>query len=897
MSFRDEGYCAANSWQAFISERSCGTRRRKERQPCRKGFLRLSDFWRSCLSAGWSVLAGLESAGSLLGFDRPRASWLVLLGCIFAGFPFLLTAETNESRATLTIHVGVVANATKDPRLGEVRERFTQLENYVNAATNRTEAVTNQVHFRIAYGGYNDVLSWARNGLIEMGLFSPAVWAIINSNKLDWQEVAVECLNNEPGKYYYQSVGVVPANSPTTNWNEIVDLLVNNGADLIATDPLSLSGYIAPVYYMFHKDPTGRHSSNDLKLLSVQFRFTHDETTNYFRGYVPGKSRIPVIFMRSPTNNDVRDAARISGCPLNEIWLPHSGIAVNSVFYATNKALIDKMFSHSPPNYPSWFGPPSVRNAHPKDESYKSLGDVWQWMRALHGGFFENWLIQADMEHLSLEDIGRLLVAYAEQSSRDKDSVQLRRMKIALVLSGGGAKCAFQVGAIQGIEKMLAGLRNLTNAYNEPKLFDISLVVGTSGGAVNAVPIARGATNAFPDNSNARNSELGKAWLGLSKWTIFELQPAAGIGLAIVSGTLALLIVLTVSWAFTLLRPNPGANFLQFWIAAAILVILSVSSLLVGLEKHRRNSWDAIWLDSLFWLRLAAVLITGLICLCLRRAYLKPPARQTGRMLTFGLLSVFAGFVAAGFLILLIIVFWGFPSLISPSGLAEELVRAYRPFCTGRENSKVEVSRHLACNLRRDLVITASSIEKNPRLPSDFYFYLPRQDSDDNYRRQFLRGSNWQPIPEDGLLDVVLGSGAIFPLFPPRPLLLQGQSQSVQLVDGGFAHNSPLEAATELDVTHIFLIEASKQEDAKVEGLLKNIALAFNHLHGEAQSSDVRARNTTVATVFALRPDQQRAELTEFQAARVGAAIDQGFEMAQKTNAWQRLPARPQFHD
>src|SRR5262249_19089848 len=83
---------------------------------------------------------------------------------------------------------------------------------------------------------------------------------------------------------------------------------------------------------------------------------------------------------------------------------------------------------------------------------------------------------RSDRPPISLEEIGRLRVHHAR--------AQPAPPRLALVLSGGGAKCAYQVGAVRALEEQLAELRK----ENPGEPIDISLVVGTSGGAINALP-------------------------------------------------------------------------------------------------------------------------------------------------------------------------------------------------------------------------------------------------------------------------------------------------------------------------------------------------------------------------------------------------------------------------
>ncbi|MFL6230244.1 MAG: patatin-like phospholipase family protein, partial [Pyrinomonadaceae bacterium] len=112
----------------------------------------------------------------------------------------------------------------------------------------------------------------------------------------------------------------------------------------------------------------------------------------------------------------------------------------------------------------------------------------------------------------------------------------------------------------------------------------------------------------------------------------------------------------------------------------------------------------------------------------------------------------------------------------------------------------------------------------------------------------------------DKLMDVVIGSSSIFPVFQPRTLTASVTAPDVrpatlaELIDGGFAHNSPIEAAVLWGATHIILIEASPEErqGARSDYLLANSVSAFNYLFNQAQLTDARSRGRV--EIFSLRP-------------------------------------------
>jgi predicted acylesterase/phospholipase RssA len=162
-------------------------------------------------------------------------------------------------------------------------------------------------------------------------------------------------------------------------------------------------------------------------------------------------------------------------------------------------------------------------------------------------------------------------------------------------------------------------------------------------------------------------------------------------------------------------------------------------------------------------------------------------------------------------------------------------------------------------------------IEANS-MPSDLYFYLPRQD-------QKQSASQPRPPREDArfislatnqskLLNVVVGSSTIYPVFPSQPLTdvcLSREDEDRQsservagmhIVDGGYIHNSPIEAALRWGATHILVIEASPSDRySEPKTFPENAGLAFNFLFEQSQRVDTVAGGAV--QLFRLRPTSQ----------------------------------------
>jgi predicted acylesterase/phospholipase RssA len=155
------------------------------------------------------------------------------------------------------------------------------------------------------------------------------------------------------------------------------------------------------------------------------------------------------------------------------------------------------------------------------------------------------------------------------------------------------------------------------------------------------------------------------------------------------------------------------------------------------------------------------------------------------------------------------------------------------------------------------------------------------------------------------LLDVVIGSSSIFPLYPAR-LLEQvnigtaGLTPNMNIIDGGFVHNSPIEAAVLWGATHIIVIEATPDEEpSKEKNLLSNLIAAFNYLYIQSQTIDARSRGEV--EIFTLRPalatDNEDANscLLDFSKRLVDAAIHKGYNDAMNVAEprFKREPGRP----
>jgi predicted acylesterase/phospholipase RssA len=175
--------------------------------------------------------------------------------------------------------------------------------------------------------------------------------------------------------------------------------------------------------------------------------------------------------------------------------------------------------------------------------------------------------------------------------------------------------------------------------------------------------------------------------------------------------------------------------------------------------------------------------------------------------------------------------------------------------------------------LARDLVVTANALEQSrDLLPSDLYFYSWRANKTSIFG---ARGICLDDHP-DLLMDIIMGSSSVFPIFPPRRLEnFPVAGERIDLVDGGFAHNSPIEAAVLRGATHIILIESTPAERGEHKNLAANAAAAFEHLHKQSQLVDLRSKRHVV--IFTLVPKPPHICTVDFTDTLIDRSIQNGY--------------------
>jgi predicted acylesterase/phospholipase RssA len=476
------------------------------------------------------------------------------------------------------------------------------------------------------------------------------------------------------------------------------------------------------------------------------------------------------------------------------------------------------------------------------------------------------------------------------QSLLDYQRTRGRPPRLALVLSGGGAKCAYQVGAVTALEEDLARLRR----EHPGQRLDIDLVIGTSGGAVNALPVALGVTA-----DAAGQADLGQVWRALDQRDLLRpstlVRALCGMWLMAVQAGLVLLLIGRRYPAGS--RRRRDARSLAFVALGAVQLALAYSPwmpwellgrnhllhhlLLLGSIGARWTAWCLLLLG-------ACGLLVGLYRDDTGTRFVSA-GRWTRRGI-WGAAVLLPLAVAA-------VVLLHEPTLSGDEGIERAMADNYRYLVdrllerAGHPPLLIEAHADSAARLRdlsraihargllrRDLVLTGACLPGAAHgLPGDLYFYADA-------------ASQSEPIPFDErglplasrpelLLDVVMGSGSVYPAFPPRRLPdLPAAGQSVDLVDGSFSHRSPVEAAVLWGATHVVLIEAWPTEYPGQGNLLANTAAALCHLYDQAQAIDERSKDQAV--IFKLSPEPPFMCMFDFAETLIDDAIAKGYREA-----------------
>jgi predicted acylesterase/phospholipase RssA/ABC-type phosphate/phosphonate transport system substrate-binding protein len=854
-------------------------------------------------------------------------------------------ADAGQPDKPFVIRVGVVAYDD----FGAVFDRYKKLLTEVAKDAKRQQRLGNrQVVFRLALGSYTDVYEWYGRGLVDLAFLTPTLISNLRTTLRDAEgagrsdaerersadarlaELYVASHDseaiynegaallhavkpNEQPRFDYRAMAAVRKDSPLRGYDDLRREAERGNVRFLFVDPLSASGRVLPEFFLRHQpeagrrienftlteregEPGGQNQPSEGSQNGATYTFSPkasiDELSKPARSE---SSKHQVAFFSQRNLDDERYAGyglrRLDIPELEAVDIPDQALFISHGFLA-NKPCVESLFDvHDPqsrfqqkPNGRDWLA---------------RFGAVFEWVSRLNISATDK-----DNQLVTLDQIADVLRTYEERHKRPA--------RLALVLSGGGAKCAYQIGAIEALESELGKPPD-----EGERAVDIDLVVGTSGGAINALTVALGLTR----DEGGDIGLVQDTWKDFSQRDFFSPWPIPYFILGVCSGLLQALLVI---WGFILLvqlvrlfaagrlRARFGIEPQDFYRASGFVVaLLAILNLAVWVTRWNGMPFSTtshLWHHA--WLLLTINMLVSGLCLAVVAGFMifrvlrgKFDRRSLGR-LHLVIRNVFAfGLVTALLLGLL------YQDTVSRSdGVDEALLKKLALVvdsesdgmraALAKEDKKDrfrEVSRIIREYLQRDLIITGSRLsvadkkgagQSEDAQPSDLYFYYdhpkcgaakgrpvadacdPDAPATDKRFRPFAAAG-------DNLMDVVVGSSSIYPIFPARPL-----DDNLKIIDGGFAHNSPIDAAVTWGATHIILIEASPKVTPQESRLLYNALNAFNHLYYQAQLLDARARGKV--EIFTLRPEPSESEdepdlcTFDFHPKLVELAIDRG---------------------
>ncbi len=792
--------------------------------------------------------------------------WLVAV----AGLAVLVAAArvvpAAETPVRETVRVGIVASEDYGHRRATWEGIF--------AAVGRMHDP--QLQFELAAGTYGDVLHWLERGSVDVALLTPGVFAEYLRHFAAFQQgPGYEYLvtvgfppartpwaaedRRQPGPHLeYRAVCLVAADAPLRTIEDLQREAGGRRVQYLFSHPLSLPGRVAPELAL-------RRAGVLLERTRISYTYGDLETIRQLR--LPAGGRTRVGFVEDDALYDQPElfpgVRRVEFPELDELKIPQQVVAARQGFRFRN-SLQAALEAYQDPATQRTF-----RHLANWRERYDQAG---AWCAELQLS-----ALTQGAQDITLTELGEMLLHAAR--------TRVQPPRVALVLSGGGAKCAYQIGVVSALEEELARLK----AASPQTPLDIGLVAGTSGGAINSLPIALGITR-----TPAGRADLAAVWRSLDQRRIICPTWLVRLNIGLWFAVVQIWLVLAVTRLAVRAAPRRG------WVdGVALLVLAGLNAAAAALPFvpwrwfGSNHLWHHLWTWIGFglWWSCGALVLGSLILLAIQRRLRRRGLFWTGISPYTAVLLVFLLLGLPG--LQLPTVLLGSRTLSGGQGIERALATEFprlidahlrrqnqpglppdtaAPFARRlREVSSQIMGRRL---LTRDLIITGNCLTKtDASLPSDLYFYAAAHAAGPPPFGE--RGVNLAGHPEI-LLDAVMGSGTIFPVFPARTVHdFPKRGQQVELVDGAFAHNSPIEAAVLWGATHIILIEATPTGRVAMRNLAENAAAAFGHLHRQTQLVDLRSKRQVV--VFTMTPEPPHICLLDFAENLTEAAIRRGY--------------------
>jgi len=697
------------------------------------------------------------------------------------------------------------------------------------------------VRIRVALGSYPDVVGWISREQVDLAFLPAVAYAAVKDDPHLRTVTATEQVtpfgtDTPRARRHYLSVAVARAGPGAPARAEDAD-------GCVAVDPLSASGFLAPMAALqedrrrrprlafgharaLDRLEPGRVAfvqEDALERRDDRDRFVRLPFAELDRTPIPGEALVATVtfLARSGDGDADRGLARLRAV---------LGVGVPPRTDAERRALEGLGFSGL---------------SLPDPDEYDAF--VKPRLRAVFG---RDTLRPQDLRY-SAGDLVSLIEARRGPEDR-----------VALVLSGGGNKCAFEAGV-------------LAELYDHG--FRPDVIVGTSGGALNALATAVGLSSESTADLEKYDSKgrtrLERLWLDLREEDVIPRRSAL---VALVLSILGVAFVAVVALVQTLLlrgrwllgpdgrlvpaspsaKAAPRAPVLRAgaWLLAggfvalagfgAAALALEISWGPLGVVRHGLLAFGL-----LAALRFAALAIAAgdvgpgsYNARAGGRGVVRPARDAARRAALFALKpAVRAAFALVAILALAgaVVFIHRSSELVPTSGVRDLLERQVGPRVRDLDRKPLEADLILTVTPFGGEALAPAAPGSLPPLADPtlraHYKWFPRDPAalrPDDPRLRFF-----EPLPAEHLIDVATASAALFPVFGLHPIAIGGRRGLY--IDGGYGHNIPVQAARLWGATFIVVVRASPDAPpAETGNALGNVLNAVNVLFERAQRLD-----------------------------------------------------------
>lgn len=794
---------------------------------------------------------------------RATAMRCLIIGCLF----FITGGDVPAKSEDATSHsvkcrIGIVCNSGSDEFVAGCEKAFTEL-------ADKSLEEKQPIQFHYTFGTYSEIRSWYDSGELDAIVCNSITAGMFldKRDELDGHRKTSEFIatvavkikpTNTEFANTYNSVAISPKWAGIDSLEELHNRISDSSVTLSLGSPLSASSYLVPIARIRDSESLG-----DWRPESSSVMGDHKAAIQHVITVEKTDGPAPVAFTYHYHEDVVKNAAQLNVIDL-EPEIPQDALICRPGELAQRLSQLVKMIADDQSTAAwIWVGD-SQDMAGLYDELYRNVKDVMP--------------VEAETIGESGMSIARVLsdFRYVKKAMDANSFPQVP--KLAIVLAGGGAKCAYQAGVLDELEKEL----NKQNAVNEDEAFDVSLIIGTSGGAINALPVAMKQTAKLPE-----------LWNQVGRHDLLQLNHGVE---ALVGVIFALMLYSTIRtldfnrrhwwrWLATILLCGWSLHllFAGSWLALFERVVTDESEFVAISILGRSRIW--------FWAAGAILALTLIAHFPSRnRQRAKLPVDDAARKRSTWRQSAIDMAVIAMVAGAILLQCYYVTSLFDDADIEQVIVGQINSLRdeNGGNPDALAINSFISEELAksdRDLVITLTSLGTASEKPTELFFHTFDEEELNGIPKFKELAENVRQFDKT-YTRVIGGSGSLFPIFPPVEVPDKNGNPTL-VVDGGFAHNAPIRAAVNCGASHVVVIQPTPEANTGLgdeRGLLANIGGSINLLFEMSQRTDrVGPDSNLGARVYSIWPkgyEEEWVGLLDFVPERAKFAIETGRQNA-----------------